>query len=96
MTDPAAGAGHAIDAWDAVLERLDDAAKLTGIDPDIHRKLRTPKRVLEVAVPVWMGSASSTSAFAVRPSPWPSSGWPAPSPLGAYFPRPEQFAVLSS
>jgi len=42
------------DAWDALLERLDDAAKLTGIDPDIHRKLRTPKRVLEVAVPVKM------------------------------------------
>ena len=38
----------------AVLERLDDAAKLTGIDPDIHRMLRTPRRVLEVAVPVRM------------------------------------------
>jgi len=42
------------DAWDAWLERLDDAAKLTGIDPDIHRKLLTPNRVLEVAVPVKM------------------------------------------
>ncbi|MGH9177560.1 MAG: Glu/Leu/Phe/Val family dehydrogenase [Acidimicrobiales bacterium] len=42
------------DAWSAVLERLDDAAKLTGLDPDIHRMLRTPKRVLEVAVPVRM------------------------------------------
>ena len=42
------------DAWDAVLERLDDAAALTGIDPDIHAKLRIPKRVLEVAVPVRM------------------------------------------
>jgi glutamate dehydrogenase (NAD(P)+) len=42
------------DAWEAVLERLDDAAKLTGIDPDIHRMLRTPRRVLEVAVPVRM------------------------------------------
>ncbi len=52
MADPAAG--EAKDAWDAVLERLDDAAKLTGIDPDIHRKLRIPKRVLEVAVPVRM------------------------------------------
>jgi len=37
-----------------VLERLDDAAKLTGVDPDIHRLLRTPRRVLEVAVPVRM------------------------------------------
>jgi len=42
------------DPWAAVLERLDDAAKLTGVDPDIHRLLRTPKRVLEVAVPVRM------------------------------------------
>src|SRR5437899_3952232 len=37
-----------------MLERLDDAAKLTGVHPDIHRMLRTPKRVLEVAVPVRM------------------------------------------
>jgi glutamate dehydrogenase (NAD(P)+) len=42
------------DPWLAVLERLDDAAKLTGIDPDIHRMLRRPRRVLEVAVPVRM------------------------------------------
>ena len=44
----------ASDAWSAVLHRLDDAAKLTGLDSDIHRMLRTPKRVLEVAVPVRM------------------------------------------
>ncbi len=44
----------ASDPWAAILERLDDAAKLTGIDPDIHRVLRTPKRVLEVAIPVRM------------------------------------------
>ena len=42
------------DPWQAVLDRLDDAAKLTGIDPDIHRMLRRPRRVLEVAVPVRM------------------------------------------
>jgi len=42
------------DVWSAVLERLDDAAKLTGIDPDVHRMLRTPRRVLEVAIPVRM------------------------------------------
>jgi glutamate dehydrogenase (NAD(P)+) len=41
-------------ALDAVLARLDDAAELTGIDPDMHRILRHPKRVLEVAVPVRM------------------------------------------
>jgi len=50
-----AGAGRGgQDAWDAFLERLDDAAQLTGINADIHAKLRIPKRVLEVAVPVRM------------------------------------------
>ncbi len=42
------------DAWSAVLERLDDAAALIRLDPDIHRKLRVPRRVLEVAIPVRM------------------------------------------
>ena len=42
------------DPWAALLERLDDAAELTGLDPDIHRLLRVPKRILEVAVPVRM------------------------------------------
>lgn len=42
------------DAWLTVLERLDDAAKLADLDADIHRILRTPERVLEVAVPVRM------------------------------------------
>lgn len=42
------------DAWSTVLERLDDAAKLADLDPDIHRLLRTPERVLEIAVPVRM------------------------------------------
>jgi glutamate dehydrogenase (NAD(P)+) len=41
-------------AWQTVLDRLDDAAKLADLDPDIHRLLRTPERVLEVAVPVRM------------------------------------------
>ena len=41
-------------AWGAVLERLDDAAALTGIHPDVHRMLRIPRRILEVAVPVRM------------------------------------------
>jgi glutamate dehydrogenase (NAD(P)+) len=40
--------------WDAVLARIDDAAALIDLDPDIHRMLRTPRRVLEVAVPVRM------------------------------------------
>jgi glutamate dehydrogenase (NAD(P)+) len=42
------------DPWEAVLERLDDAAKLTGVDPDIHRMLRSPRRVLEVSIPIRM------------------------------------------
>jgi glutamate dehydrogenase (NAD(P)+) len=44
------------DPWAAMLERLDDAADLIGLDPDIHLMLRTPRRVLEVAVPVRMDS----------------------------------------
>jgi glutamate dehydrogenase (NAD(P)+) len=52
---PAPGTGRPkVDAWESVLERIDDGAKLAGIDPDIHALLRVPKRVLEVAVPVRM------------------------------------------
>ena len=40
--------------WEAVVERLDDAAKLIGLDEDVHQMLRRPKRILEVAVPVRM------------------------------------------
>jgi glutamate dehydrogenase (NAD(P)+) len=46
------------DPWQTVLDRLDDAAKLADLDPDIHRLLRTPERVLEVAVPVRMDDGS--------------------------------------
>ena len=45
-------------AWQTVLDRLDDAAKLADLDPDVHRILRTPERVLEVAVPVRMDDGS--------------------------------------
>lgn len=38
----------------AILERLDQASAVVGLDPDIHRMLRLPRRVLEVAVPVRM------------------------------------------
>ena len=41
-------------SWDAILARLDDAAELIGADEAIHRILRVPERVLEVAVPVKM------------------------------------------
>ncbi len=42
------------DPWAAILERIDDGAALAGVDADIHKLLRTPRRVLEVAVPVRM------------------------------------------
>jgi glutamate dehydrogenase (NAD(P)+) len=45
-------------SWEAVLERLDEAAELSKLDPDVHRLLRTPARVLEVAVPVRMDDGS--------------------------------------
>ncbi|HXX89831.1 MAG TPA: Glu/Leu/Phe/Val dehydrogenase [Acidimicrobiales bacterium] len=44
----------AFDPWEAVLERIDDAAALAGLDPNVHILLRVPERLLEVAVPVRM------------------------------------------
>jgi glutamate dehydrogenase (NAD(P)+) len=46
--------GSAYDPWTAILERIDDAAALVSLDPDVHCLLRVPERVLEVAVPVRM------------------------------------------
>ena len=45
-------------SWQAILERLDDAAALIGVDPAIHHILRVPERVLEVSVPVRMDDGS--------------------------------------
>jgi glutamate dehydrogenase (NAD(P)+) len=42
------------DPWAAVLARIDDAAALAGLSPDVLRLLKMPDRVLEVAVPVRM------------------------------------------
>jgi glutamate dehydrogenase (NAD(P)+) len=42
------------DPWAAVLARIDDAAALAGLLPDVLRLLKVPDRVLEVAVPVRM------------------------------------------
>jgi glutamate dehydrogenase (NAD(P)+) len=39
-------------SWEAVLERLDEAAALCKLDPEVHQVLKTPARVLEVAVPI--------------------------------------------
>lgn len=53
MTDNTAN--HApVDEWESMLERFDDAARLINLEPDIHALLRTPRRVLEVSVPVRM------------------------------------------
>jgi glutamate dehydrogenase (NAD(P)+) len=41
-------------AWAAMLSRIDDGAELIGLDPDIRRLLRSPRRILEVSVPVRM------------------------------------------
>ncbi|MCU1381161.1 MAG: glutamate dehydrogenase oxidoreductase [Acidimicrobiales bacterium] len=46
------------DALNAALSRLDDAAELLKLDPAIHQRLRRPRRVLEVSVPVRMDDGS--------------------------------------
>ena len=50
---PATAPG-AYDPWATRPGRIDDAADLAGLDPDVHRLLQLPDRVLEVAVPVRM------------------------------------------
>ena len=45
-------------AWQAVLERLDEAAELAKLDADVHRMLRTPRRTLEVSIPVRLDDGS--------------------------------------
>jgi len=54
VSDPVAVDQAAFDPWEAVLERIDDAARLAGLDPNVHILLRVPERILEVAVPVRM------------------------------------------
>jgi glutamate dehydrogenase (NAD(P)+) len=46
------------DALTSALARLDDAADLLKLDPAIHQRLRRPRRVLEVSVPVRMDNDS--------------------------------------
>ena len=45
-------------AWDAVLDRIDDAAAIAGVDVGVHARLRRPERILEVSVPVRMDDGS--------------------------------------
>jgi glutamate dehydrogenase (NAD(P)+) len=42
------------DRWSDILGSLADAAKLLDLDPDTHRRLQSPQRVLEVSIPVRM------------------------------------------
>ncbi|MFZ4515706.1 MAG: Glu/Leu/Phe/Val family dehydrogenase [Acidimicrobiia bacterium] len=44
--------------WEAILDALDDAAKLADIDRDIHVLLTKPQRVLEATIPVRMDNGS--------------------------------------
>ncbi len=46
------------DRWAEILGYLADAADDVGLDPDIHRRLESPSRVLEVSVPVRMDDGS--------------------------------------
>ena len=45
-------------SWTAILERLDEAVALAKLDPDVHRLLRVPRRLLEVSVPVRLDDGS--------------------------------------
>jgi glutamate dehydrogenase (NAD(P)+) len=44
--------GMTTGSWHAVRERLDEAATLAKLDPDVLALLQRPRRVLEVAVPI--------------------------------------------
>jgi glutamate dehydrogenase (NAD(P)+) len=46
------------DRWDEILGYLEDAARITGVDPDVIQRLERPSRVLEVSVPVRMDDGS--------------------------------------
>jgi glutamate dehydrogenase (NAD(P)+) len=45
-------------AWQSVLDRIDDATEVAGIDPNVHAVLRRPERVLQVAIPIRMDDGS--------------------------------------
>ena len=46
------------DRWSEILGYLADAAAIVNLDPDAHRRLQAPSRVLEVSVPVRMDDGS--------------------------------------
>jgi glutamate dehydrogenase (NAD(P)+) len=55
MTGQAATAHPGSDLFAIVVRQIDAAAQLMGLDPDMHRVLRTPKRIFTVQVPVELG-----------------------------------------
>ena len=66
------------DRWAEILGYLADAAEDVGLDPDVHRRLQSPSRVLEVSVPVRMDDGSHRGlhrlARAPRHHPRPGQG----------------------
>ena len=52
--EPAEAASSAtrFDPWQAEVERLEEAAKLVGLEDDVLAVLSRPKRILEVSVPI--------------------------------------------
>ena len=47
------------DPWEAILHRMDDGARLIGLEDDIRKMLSVPSRVLEVGIPVRMDDGAS-------------------------------------
>jgi glutamate dehydrogenase (NAD(P)+) len=45
-------------AWEAVLDRIDDAAAVADVSAGVHARLRHPERVLQVSIPVRMDDGS--------------------------------------
>jgi glutamate dehydrogenase (NAD(P)+) len=51
MTGPVAPSRNGTDLYDFAVRQVDSTATLIGLDEDLHRVLRSPKRVLTVQVP---------------------------------------------
>ncbi|MEM2377199.1 MAG: Glu/Leu/Phe/Val dehydrogenase dimerization domain-containing protein, partial [Candidatus Korarchaeum sp.] len=47
-----------LNPWENALKQLDKAAKVLRLDPGLHQILATPRRVLEVQIPVRMDDGS--------------------------------------
>src|SRR5947209_1060060 len=47
------------DPLDTAVSALDGAARLLGLDPGIHRRLRRPKMIVKVSIPVQLDSGET-------------------------------------